>query len=199
MIRLVLLDWGGVLTLGEYDRRVSRDLAERTGLPEEQVYLAWREGKRRAYERGEVELEEVWEELAGRLALRGGSAAFAGILRGAIVPDPAVIDLLAPLRSRVALGMLSNNYPAVSSIVRKSLGACFDRLFFSDETGCCKPDLRAYGEVLDAFGIAPGEALFVDDKERNLAPARTLGMQTHRHVSAPTLRADLVSRGLLVA
>jgi FMN phosphatase YigB (HAD superfamily) len=57
MIRLVLFDWGGVLTDGEYDRQVSRELAERTGLPEEDLYRAWREGKRVAWERGESDLD----------------------------------------------------------------------------------------------------------------------------------------------
>jgi putative hydrolase of the HAD superfamily len=199
MIRLVLLDWGGVLTQGEFDRQVSRELAVRSGLPEEDLYRAWREGKRLRWECGQVELDEVWDELASRFALRGTAAEFACLLRDAILPEPVVLDLLPVLRCRAALAMLSNNYPAVSVLVRKSVGSLFDRLFFSDETGRAKPDPAAYRAVLDAMEVAPSETLFVDDKERNLAPARELGMEVHRFEGPILFRADLVARGLLVA
>lgn len=198
MFRLVLFDWGGVLTAGEYDRQVARDLAARTSLPEEELYRAWREGKRLALERGEAGLAEVWEELAQRFGLTGTAEEFAALLRGAIVPDAAVIDLLPPLRTRASLAMLSNNYAPVTPAVRKSLGAYFDRLRFSNDTGLVKPDPAAYRNALDGLGVEAGETLFVDDKERNLIPARALGMATHRYVDAPGLRAELVARSLLV-
>jgi HAD superfamily hydrolase (TIGR01509 family) len=199
VIRLLLLDWGGVLTEGEFDRQVARDLAARSGLPEDDLYRAWRDGRRVAWERGESDLEEVWEELARRLSLPGGADDFAFLLRGAIVPNAPVLDLLPPLRSRVALGLLSNNYPGVSPFVRKSVGSLFDRLFFSDETGRVKPDPEAYRQALDAFGVTPRETLFVDDKEKNFPVALEMGMEVHRFTGAPALRADLVARGLLVA
>ena len=71
MIRLLILDWGGVLTAGEFDRHLAQLLAERHGLPEEEVYRVWRAGKRLALERGEGTVDEVWEELAARFGLRG--------------------------------------------------------------------------------------------------------------------------------
>ncbi|MFN2431292.1 MAG: HAD family hydrolase [Gemmatimonadota bacterium] len=199
MIRLVVFDWGGVLTAGEYDRHVARLLAERSGHPEEDLYRAWRAGKRLALERGDASPEEAWEELVAGFDLRGGVEEFAWLLRGAVVPEPGVIDLLRPLRSRAVLALLSNNYPVTAGIARKSIGAYFDKLFFSNETGHVKPHPDAYVEVLDALGVAPAEALFVDDKERNLGPARELGMAVHLFRHAPELRADLVGRGLLVA
>jgi HAD superfamily hydrolase (TIGR01509 family) len=199
MIRLVLFDWGGVLTDGEYDRQVARDLAARTGLPEADIYKAWRDGKRVAWERGESDLDEVWDELVRRFSLKGTSADFTALLRNAIDPNPRVIDLLAPLRTRAALGLLSNNYPAVSPFVKKSVGALFDRLFFSDETGVVKPDPEAYRIALEAFGIPPEETLFVDDKEKNLPVPRSLNMAVHRYMNAPALRAELVARELLVS
>jgi HAD superfamily hydrolase (TIGR01509 family) len=198
MIRLLLFDWGGVLTDGEYDRQVSRGLAERTGLPEEDLYRAWREGKRVDWERGESDLDEVWDELARRFGLKGTSAEFAALLREAIKPNAPVLDLLPPLRTRAALCLLSNNYPAVSPFVRKSIGALFERLFFSDETGFVKPDPEAWRQPLEAFGVAPEETLFVDDKEKNFPVPRKMGMAVHRYMSAPALRSELVARGLLV-
>ncbi|BEV00280.1 pyrimidine 5'-nucleotidase [Novosphingobium olei] len=41
-----------------------------------------------------------------------------------------------------------------------------------------KPEPSAYSGIVDALGIDPERAVFVEDSARNLAPAKALGMQT---------------------
>ncbi|KPF91003.1 HAD family hydrolase [Novosphingobium sp. AAP83] len=41
-----------------------------------------------------------------------------------------------------------------------------------------KPEPSAYSGLIEAFGIRPETAVFVEDMARNLAPAKALGMQT---------------------
>lgn len=41
-----------------------------------------------------------------------------------------------------------------------------------------KPEPSAYRGLIDAFGIDPTRAVFIEDSARNLAPAKALGMQT---------------------
>lgn len=41
-----------------------------------------------------------------------------------------------------------------------------------------KPEPSAYTTMIEAFGIDPDTAVFVEDMARNLAPAKALGMQT---------------------
>ncbi|NLR69900.1 pyrimidine 5'-nucleotidase [Novosphingobium sp. ERN07] len=41
-----------------------------------------------------------------------------------------------------------------------------------------KPERSAYTGMIDAFGITPETAVFVEDMARNLSPAKALGMQT---------------------
>ncbi|WP_298286327.1 pyrimidine 5'-nucleotidase [Novosphingobium sp.] len=41
-----------------------------------------------------------------------------------------------------------------------------------------KPEPSAYTGMIEAFGIVPETAVFVEDMARNLAPAKALGMQT---------------------
>jgi HAD superfamily hydrolase (TIGR01509 family) len=62
-----------------------------------------------------------------------------------------------------------------------------------------KPDPAAYREALEALGAEPAETLFVDDKERNLVPAREMGIHVHLFTNPPALREELVARDLLVA
>lgn len=41
-----------------------------------------------------------------------------------------------------------------------------------------KPDMAIYRLLLDRYGLNAKECVFLDDTEKNLPPARTLGMQT---------------------
>ena len=60
-----------------------------------------------------------------------------------------------------------------------------------------KPDPALYRLALARFGLEPDEALFIDDREENIAGAAALGIATHHFHDAPTLRASLTALGLL--
>lgn len=60
-----------------------------------------------------------------------------------------------------------------------------------------KPDAAIYHLALTRFGLEAHDALFVDDREDNIASAAALGIATHLFRDAPTLRHNLTQRGLL--
>ena len=60
-----------------------------------------------------------------------------------------------------------------------------------------KPDPAIYYLALDRFGLRPGEALFVDDRQINVDGAEAIGMKAHLFTSAQALRARLEAEGLL--
>ena len=53
----------------------------------------------------------------------------------------------------------------------------FDVRVFSAEEGVRKPDPEIYMRALSRLGVAPQEAIFVDDRLKNVQGARQLGMQ----------------------
>ena len=67
----------------------------------------------------------------------------------------------------------------------------FDRCFFSFEVGLAKPDPLYFRFILDALGLEGGAALFLDDRERNVEAARSVGMKAERFVNAQDGRAHL--------
>jgi 2-haloacid dehalogenase len=75
----------------------------------------------------------------------------------------------------------------------------FRRIFVSGELRLVKPDPAIFCHLLDAIGAAPGECLFVDDAERNVAAAAELGLCAHRFTDAGRLRVELAGLGLLPA
>jgi HAD superfamily hydrolase (TIGR01509 family) len=99
----------------------------------------------------------------------------------AVEPEPALRSLLGFLRRRgFALAVLTNSASPYREPFERLLGSDrLDVVGFSCELGTRKPEPESYRRVLDALGVAPGEALMVGDSLRNdtEAPA-ALGLQT---------------------
>jgi putative hydrolase of the HAD superfamily len=72
----------------------------------------------------------------------------------------------------------------------------FDVLIWSYQHGVGKPDEEIYRLTLEKLGVKAGETLFVDDRPRNVEPARRLGMKALQYMTTEQLRADLVAQGL---
>lgn len=60
-----------------------------------------------------------------------------------------------------------------------------------------KPDPAIYQLAIARFGIDPARALFIDDREDNIASAVACGLHGHIFRDAATLHADLAERGVI--
>ncbi|MBB3983473.1 2-haloacid dehalogenase [Sphingobium fontiphilum] len=77
--------------------------------------------------------------------------------------------------------------------------APFRDIVVSGEERLVKPDPAIYALALARFGLRAEQAIFIDDREDNIAGARQVGMHGHLFSDAPTLRAELATHGLLPA
>jgi 2-haloacid dehalogenase len=83
---------------------------------------------------------------------------------------------------------------------RAGEAALFDRfrdIVVSGAERLVKPDARIFDLAMRRFGLAPGEALFVDDRLDNVEASARAGLIGHHFRDAATLRADLEREGLL--
>ncbi len=78
-----------------------------------------------------------------------------------------------------------------------ALFAPFRDILVSGAEGLVKPDPAIYRLALDRFGLAPQEALFIDDRAENVSAAQALGMHGHLFTGADVLRDEMVRSGLL--
>lgn len=87
-------------------------------------------------------------------------------------------DFFAGLRPRYQTAMLSNS--SLGSRAREQARYQFDQItdliVYSHEVGMAKPDLRIYELTCQRLGVSPGEVIFLDDVEENVAAARDCGM-----------------------
>ena len=98
---------------------------------------------------------------------------------GNVSPDPLLDRALSRLPGRK---IIYTNGPADHAnriMDRLSIGHHFEAVFDIIGAGYVpKPDPKAYGDLVERFGLEPRKSVMVEDLARNLAPAAALGMIT---------------------
>lgn len=82
------------------------------------------------------------------------------------------------------------------SLIRFPFLQSFDGVIVSAHERLIKPDRAIFQVLLDRYGLAAGDCIFVDDSAKNIAAAQDIGMQTVHFVEPIDLRAALRERGL---
>lgn len=184
MIRAVLFDIGGVLEItpgtgwvGRWDARLGISLdrifdgVDALGLDgrigscsEAEWLVGFRQVSGLDAPTVDAILRDMWAEYLGTL-------------------DRPLFDFFAGLRPAVKTGIISNSF--VGAREREQAAYHFetvtDDIVYSHEVGFSKPDPRIYQLACRRLDIQPAEAVFVDDHEEMLLPARVLGMQGILH------------------
>lgn len=150
------------------------------------------------FEKGNIDEDEYH-----RTAFNDGRPYDGAALRQRMVDGyewlPGARELLEELKDRGVEMHALSNYPRWFELLDEKLGLSryLRWTFVSCKTGVRKPDARAYLLPVERLERAPHELLFVDDREKNCAAAREVGLHTHRFTSAELLRATLVEHELL--
>lgn len=201
-ITAVVFDIGGVLL--EWDprhvyREVFDDEAEMERFLSEVCSREWHEDNDRGvrYAQSCAALAARFPEYAEEIHLWGrrtedmiagpisGTVELLGELQGAGVPCYGLTNMEAetyPVRYA--------RYPFLRSLAGTVV---------SSEEGVIKPEPEIFQRMLARFGLEPEHTVFVDDAERNVAAARSLGLRTVHFRSPAQLRRELIALGLPLA
>ena len=193
MKRALILDFGGVISRTLFE---THDETERAlGLPA--GTLTWRgpfdpssDSLWQAMQRGELSERDYWLQRSREVGTLMGETwdameTLVQRARGA-EPDRIVRPETAALvreaqAAGVRLAILSNEldlFYGRSLRERLPLLQAFEHISDATYTGLLKPDTQAYLGCLRALGLAPDDAVFVDDQARNVEGARRLGIPT---------------------
>lgn len=116
-------------------------------------------------------------------------------------PVPGMPELVAELDSAgVPLFGITNFSGEFWPEVRGARGEIFDRfrdIIVSGDELMWKPHAPIYALARDRFGLAPGEAVFIDDVPANVEGAKAAGIHALLFIDSATLRTQLAGLGLL--
>jgi putative hydrolase of the HAD superfamily len=181
----LLIDWGGVLTSNLFDS--FRDYCLRSNIdpqtlrgrfssdPEFRELLI-------ALEKGELQEDDFERQLASLLELESDGL-IDGLFAG-VHPDVAMVDAVRRAREGGVRTALVSNSWGVHRYPHDMFEELFDGVVISAEEGTRKPSRRMYELGAERAGVAPQQAVYVDDLPFNLKPAAELGMATIHHTSA---------------
>jgi 2-haloacid dehalogenase len=197
----VIFDVGNVLYGWDPDaflvRQIADDAARLRFIADVDLY-AWHEtlDGGRPYKEAAAELEETFPQYAELIA--AWSDRFGETISG---PVPGMHELVEALDARgVPLFAITNFsadfWPPFHEKERAFFGR-FRDIVVSGEVKLLKPDPAIYWLALDRFALRPADALFVDDREINVAAALAVGMKAHLFTGADELRARLQAEALL--
>lgn len=189
-LKAIIFDFGGVFTTSPVTNFAAYE--RENGLPErfisEVIRARLDDGAFSQFERAELTLDEFDVAFAEETRAAGhevtGRTLFS-LLKLDFRPD--MIAALQAVKAGVYLtGCITNNMPgggaeewAKSREGRTQAAevmAMFDHVIESAKAGIRKPEPRIYEMMCEALGVAPTEAVFVDDLGVNLKPAKAMGM-----------------------
>lgn len=112
-------------------------------------------------------------------------------------PDTEIVALVEALSREYKVGLLSNAGPSLRGLLQAhGLERLFHHIALSGEVGVAKPRPEIFEHILEQLGVAPQQAIFIDDAADNVRAACALGMQGIVYRSVPALRRDLQALGV---
>lgn len=187
MIRHILVDFDGVLTLDKRGSTVTIDgIANRTShISRDEISTIYYRTHKDIL-RGHIDHEPLLSELDIERNLLNQAFLDVRICRDALA-------LLETYSSHCSLSILTENgADRMSAIVGEhQLNTLFSPIFVTADIGFLKSDEALYQHVCDRLEAVPGECIFIDNQEKNLVIPKQQGMHVIHHESYHETGGDL--------
>ena len=107
--------------------------------------------------------------------------------------DVALVGYIKQLRLNFKTALLSNVWDGMRGIIERNYGFldAFDQVVFSYEVNLVKPDPRIFLLMLERLGVIASEAVFIDDFEKNILGARSVGICSFLFENSEQIRTDI--------
>lgn len=195
----LFFDIGGVLGTNGWDREQRAAAARHFDLDGRELEDLHGESIA-MLEQGRMELEEYLRNTVFYKPRPFDLKEFKAFMLSQSEPFPETIDLARALArtARYRLMTINNESAELNRHRLRHFGLrdIFISFFSSCWIGVLKPARRIYELALAMSQAEPEQSVFIDDRERNLEPARSLGMRTIRFTDAPRLRQELTDLGV---
>jgi len=190
MIKGIVFDYGGVISIKGSFHQFTETFGPKYGKDAEELHDVIRESWDKA-RIGKISSEEFWKNVADYLniakeKLRSDCINFFGI-------NEEVVALIKQLKSDYKIGILSNQIKdwLEEILETTNLNKYVDVMIGSYDAKKAKPDLELFKELLEKMKLHPEEIIFIDDQEKNIPPAKELGINMILFKNNEQLKSEL--------
>jgi putative hydrolase of the HAD superfamily len=193
-IRHIFFDIGGVLGSNCWDREQRQRAVEHFGLNAED--FQWRhEEVSGEWEEGRITLDEYLDIAVFYTGRKFSKDEFRAFMYAQSVAHPETIAIARELSRDPRYTLMTLNNEAEETNIYRiehfDISEIFEAFLTSCWLGARKPTRRVYHRALGIAHAQPESSLFIDDRQQNLTPASSLGMNVILFRSAEQLRSDL--------
>jgi len=151
------------------------------------------------FDAGKLSAHDFYRQVTRTLEARLEYDAFYDMYNDVFALRPAIATILAELKPRYRLVMLSNTDVMRFGFIRSRFPEVmfFDDYVLSYEVGFIKPDPRIYRIAVQKARAPASDCLFIDDRPENIEAARKLGLHTIQYSEGVDLKQALQALGLL--
>lgn len=196
MIKAVIFDFGRVISVQKpmsLFRTYEEDLGIEPGTINPIMFgsSAWQDALV-----GRKTAKEFWHTIGPQLNLHTSEEveAFLRRYQADEAINEGVLNLIRQLCGHYKLAVLSNAPPSLAQwLADWGMLDLFDVVFCSGDEGVKKPDPAAFQVTLERLGVAPEEAVFIDDTLGHVQAAQALGLHGILFTTAEALAVELES------
>jgi putative hydrolase of the HAD superfamily len=193
-IKAIIFDFGGVL-LRTTDFTPREQLAARLGMRRnelEELIFGGESGN--LAQKGEITVQQHWANLAAQLHC--SEKELKSLVEEFFANDEldrSLLDYVRMLHTSYKTGLLSNAFDDLRQIIteRGYFGDAFDDMIISAEVGLVKPDAQIFQLAVEQLGVEASQAVFVDDMQRNIEGAKSVGLVGIHFQNPLQLRGEL--------
>ncbi|GAA2748684.1 HAD family hydrolase [Amnibacterium kyonggiense] len=195
--RAVVFDYGEVISFTPSPEDRAR-LVAASGGPAEAFWAAY-DADRDALDQGLLPTTDYWIGIGAALGfdwdIPQAQLMWSLDFRGWTTADPEVVRVITDLDAGdTRLALLSNAARDYGTPFRHSpIGELFEHVFVSGELLLLKPDPAIYRHAADVLGLRPEDLVFIDNREKNVRGAESIGITGHVYTDPASLRAFLES------
>jgi putative hydrolase of the HAD superfamily len=145
---------------------------------------------------GKLSPPEFFRSVKQHLGLSISFEEFVPIWNDIFVEDREVSKIILSLKKRWRLGLLSNTDPLHFTFILSKFPVmrAFDKWILSYELGLKKPAIEIFQKAIEWASVEPEKILFIDDTEKHVGVAISLGIQGIHFTSANQLKKELHTR-----
>lgn len=143
---------------------------------------------------GKITEDEYWQALIDKYKWKVDVESLKRLIRENMTEVEGTREIIEKLKENgYTLGLLSIHAKEWVLHCEKIFNyhKLFKLVMYSYEVGVSKPERKAFELILEKLNANPKECIFIDDSERNIAAASSLGMHVIRFETPKQLRKDL--------
>lgn len=191
MIKAIIFDFAGVIATEGYSLWAKEKKVQ--GIEATSTYFHDISNK---LDRGDITREEFTQDLEKKVGTK--SSLIWGEMFKKIKINQELLSIIIKLKKNYKIGLLTNyNHLWMNELFSiYKLDKYFDSRVISSLHSVIKPEKKIYEISLNMLKIKPEEAIFFDDRQRNIEGGERIGIKSFLYTSNSNLIKDLRNCGI---